>query len=73
MQEIWIHRDDLEKILQFVDKINPADTLRLQSGMVKITLDNSSGIGSTVEATTVHEVDGQYGEFKITVSSIENW
>lgn len=73
MQEIYLHRDDIEKILNFVDKINPADSTRLQAGNVKITVDNSSGIGSVVTATCPHEVDGKWGEFTITVSSVENW
>ena len=73
MQEIYLHRDDIEKILNFVDKLNPADSTRLQAGNVKITVDNSSGIGSVVTATCPHEVDGQWGEFTITVSSVENW
>lgn len=74
MQEIWLNREELQTIIEFVDKVNPADTLRLQAGVVKITVDNSSGIGSTVTATTVHEYgENEWGDLTIKVSDCENW
>jgi len=73
MKEIYLHRDELQKIIEFVDKINPADTVRLGAGVVKITVDYSSGIGSIVTATTDHEVAGHYGEFTINITDESNW
>lgn len=73
MQEMHLHRDDLEKILRFVDEINPADTTRLGAGMVKITCDNSSGIGSIVTATVCAKIGENYGDFTINVVDESSW
>jgi hypothetical protein len=73
MKEIYLNRRELQKIIDFVDMINPPDTMRLGAGSVKITVDDSSGIGSIVKATTVHEAHGTYGEFTITVSDESSW
>lgn len=74
MSEIYLHRDDLVKLIEFIDEVNPVDTLRLQAGNVKITYDNSSGIGAHITATCPHEFkDGKFGDLTITISDVENW
>lgn len=74
MQEIYLHRDDLVKMIEFIDRVNPVETLRIGAGNIRVACDNSSGIGSTITATCPHEyADGQFGDLTITLSDIENW
>lgn len=74
MTEIYLHRDDLVKMIQFIDKINPVDTLRLQAGSVKVSYDNSSGIGAIITASCPHEYeDGKFGDLTITISDETSW
>ena len=48
MKSIYLHKDDLETILQFLKAFPDAHT-------VEVTCDNSSGIGSIINAT-IHGV-----------------
>ena len=49
MKSIYLHKDDLETILQFLKAFPDAHT-------VEVTCDNSSGIGSIINATIHHVV-----------------
>jgi hypothetical protein len=55
---IYLHRDDLQSILQFMDAFSDSHT-------VEITSDNSSGIGTIVDAH-LHAVD--MNGMKVTVT-----
>ena len=46
MNEIYLHRDDLETILQFLKSFEDKD-------VVLVTSDNSSGIGSIIKASVI--------------------
>lgn len=73
--EMHLHRDDLVKMIEFIDRVNPVDAhLRIAAGTVKVTYDNSSGIGATIKATCPHEYQpAQWGDLTITISDVENW
>ena len=58
MNSIYLHRDDLETIIQFMKAFPDSNT-------VEITCDNSSGIGSIINAN-LHAVD--LNGMKVTVS-----
>lgn len=58
MTSIYLHRDDLETILQFLKAFPDANT-------VEVTSDNSSGIGSIINAI-IHGQD-VYGH-KVSVT-----
>lgn len=74
MQTIYLHRDDLVKMIEFIDKINPDGTLMLQAGTVKIDYDNSSGIGAVIKASCPHMYeDGKYGDLTITIADETSW
>jgi hypothetical protein len=74
MTEIYLHRDDLAKMIEFIDRINPADTLRLSAGTAKITYDNSSGIGASITATCPHEYeDGKWGDLSVAIKDESDW
>ena len=49
MKSIYLHKDDLETIIQFLKAFPDAHT-------VEVTCDNSSGIGSIINATIHHVV-----------------
>lgn len=58
MKSIFLHRDDLETILKFLKDFDDAHT-------VEVTCDDSSGIGSIINATIhAQEVHGH----KVTVT-----
>lgn len=73
MQEITLHRDDLETILKMVDKINPAHDSNLAAGYVTIYCDQSSGIGSIIEAEVSVDLNGMRGKFKQTIVDESSW
>ena len=73
MNEIILHRDDLEKILQIVDKMNPAEGDSPAAGMVTITADNSSGIGSIISMKCRVELDGELGWFVKEIVDESSW
>lgn len=72
--EIYLHREELLQIIEFIDKVNPDKTLKPHSGKVKITYDASSGIGAIITATCRQEyLPGQFGDLTISISEVENW
>lgn len=73
MNEIRLHRDDLETILRLVDQLNPARNDMHSAGYVTITQDNSSGIGSLVWAEIDVELNGISGKFKQQIVDESSW
>lgn len=72
-QEITLHRDDLEKILTFVDKLNSPTNVRVSAGYVTIYSDQSSGIGQLIDAEVDVELNGLYGKFKQRIVDEGSW
>lgn len=71
---IHLHRDDLVKMIEFIDRVNPVDTTRIMAGRVTVKCDNSSGIGSIITATAPHEyADGEFGELTINIVDESSW
>ena len=67
MVEIYLHKNDLLKIIELIDEVNA-------EGTVKIEYDNSSGIGSTIHASVpVQYAAGKVGDLKVCISGVENW
>lgn len=75
MKELHLHRDDLVKMIEFIDRINPVDAhLRLGAGTVKVTYDTSSGIGVVIKASCSHEyAPAQWGELTINIADETSW
>ncbi len=63
---MFLHRDDVEKILEIMNKFPNVEIAELNQ-------DNSSGIGSHTTMVIRTEVNGIEGDFEIVVSSVENW
>lgn len=63
---MYLHKQDLEKMLEILQKFTDTET-------VKVEQDGSSGIGTTTTmrfSTTVNNVEG---DFIVTISGVENW
>lgn len=73
MNNITIHRDDLQKIIKFVDEINPSESTVLGAGYVTIMMDNSSGIGPVIKASTNVRIGDHYGDFTIDLTDVDSW
>jgi hypothetical protein len=63
---MYIHKDDLKKIVSVFEKFPNAEFFTLHQ-------DHSSGIGAVTTMTIPLEVAGQEGEFTIEISGTENW
>ncbi len=72
MNEITLHRDDLETILRLVDAISP-DIENLGTGYVTIYSDQSSGIGQLIDAEVDVVVNGIRGKFKQSIVDESSW
>lgn len=63
---MYLHRDDLERILEILKKFPDVDVVEVQQ-------DSSSGIGSHTTVKFETEVNGVIGSLEVVVSSVENW
>jgi len=61
-----LHRKDIEKIKEVLEKFPEAETFEL-------TYENSSGIGAIVTMIFNHEVNGVRGSFEIEIAGVEDW
>lgn len=73
MNQITLHRDDLEKILQLVDQLNPDEGLRVNGGYVTIYCGNPSGIGQLIDAEIDVDIAGIFGKFKQRIVDESSW
>lgn len=73
MTKIRIHRDDLVKILELVDQLNPASDREFGTGYIEICQDCSSGVGSVLSAHVPVEIKGHYGTFTKTIIDEDAW
>jgi Holliday junction resolvase len=67
VQSIYLHRDDVETILKFMNAFDGHHT-------VEVTSDNSSGIGSIIKAT-LHAVNINGMKVSVTKDIVDetNW
>ena len=56
-----------------MEELNPPNTMMLQAGTVKISVDSSSGIGSLVKATIPIKVGDRYGEWTTNITDESSW
>lgn len=65
---IYLHKEDLIAMIEFIDAFKP------QHETIEITVDSSSGIGSTVTATLNGlDINGQRVSVSRVISDVENW
>ena len=63
---MYLHRDDITKIQEILDKFPEVDTFQVKN-------DTSSGIGAHTTIVIQTTVNGVDGEFETVISSVENW
>ena len=73
MNEIRLSHRELIDLLEIVETINPPDSLMLAAGTIKVSLDNSSGIGSILKATVPVKVGDRWGEWTTTITDESYW
>lgn len=67
MNEVYLHRDDIKSILEFLDCFPDRDT-------VLVTYDTSSGIGAVVKAHIVHTtINGHMVDVTKTIVDESTW
>lgn len=66
MNEVTLHRDDLETILQFMKKYPEVE-------FTTISVDSSSGIGSIVKASVFTVVNGDAVSIVKTIMDESSW
>lgn len=65
MNQFYLHKEDLEEILKFIEDMGVDCAL--------VSSDTSSGIGAIVKATVVVKTNGHSGEFTKTISDETSW
>ena len=70
MNEIYINRREVEKILAVMKELDPEGTV---IGNSKLTSDSESGIGSTLTLTVPLKVGSQNGEYTVVISDESDW
>ena len=73
MTEIYLNHRELKELIKLVEELNPPDTLMLQAGTVKVSLDSSSGIGSIVKATIPIAQGDRWGEWTTVITNESSW
>jgi hypothetical protein len=66
MNQISLHKDDIEAILQFSKKYPDSD-------YITITVDSSSGIGSIVKASLPAVINGDMVVIEKTIVDESSW
>lgn len=73
MNEITLNHRELKELLEIVEEINPPDTMMLAAGTIRISVDNSSGIGSILKATVPVKVGNRWGEWTTNITDESSW
>jgi hypothetical protein len=70
MNEIYINRREVEKILSVMKELDPDGTV---IGNSKLTAEGESGIGSVLMLTVPLKVGSQNGEYTVVISDESDW
>jgi hypothetical protein len=73
MTEIYLNHRELKEILSIVEELNPPNTMMLQAGTIKISVDSSSRIGNLVKATIPIKVGDRWGEWTTNITDESSW
>lgn len=63
---MYLHKEDLEKILEIVAEFPDVETFQVES-------DTSSGIGAVVTLTVTTTINGRPADVTYEISGVENW
>ena len=70
MNEIYINRREIEKILAVMNELDPEGVM---VGNSKLTAEGGSGIGTTLTLTMPLKVGNQDGEYTVVISDEADW
>lgn len=70
MNEIYVNRREIEKILSVMKELDPEGTM---IGNSKLTSEGESGLGSTLTLTMPLKVGSQDGEYTVVISDEADW
>lgn len=73
MTELYLSHRELKQLIELVEELNPPDSLMIQAGTVKVSLDSSSGIGSTLKATIPIKQGDRWGDWTTTITDVDKW
>jgi len=66
MNQIHLHRDNIQEILDFINKYPDSD-------YITISVDSSSGIGSIVKASLPTQINGDHVVIEKTLVDESSW
>ena len=67
---IQLNRSDVEELLELIGAVESNEGF---DGIIKLTSDNSSGIGAIVEAEVKVSYNGLPGVFRKTITNESSW
>lgn len=73
MNEITLNHRELKQLLEIVEIMNPPNTMMLAAGTIRVSVDNSSGIGSIVKASVPVKQGDRWGEWITTITDERHW
>jgi hypothetical protein len=73
MNEITLNHRELKQLLEIVEIMNPPNTMMLAAGTIRVSVDNSSGIGSIVKATIPVKQGDRWGEWTTNITDESSW
>ena len=73
MNEITLNHRELKQLLEIVEVMNPPNTMMLAAGTIRVSVDNSSGIGSIVKATIPVKQGDRWGEWTTNITDESSW
>jgi len=73
MSKITLLIEELEEILEFVKKVNPHQEGKLGSGCVEVEFEDGNGIGYTLKASVLSEIEGYQGVFSKYITDHNDW
>ena len=63
---MYLHREDLKRMLEVLEKFPEVEVVNVES-------DTSSGIGAHTTMKVETQIDGVSGTFEVVISSVESW
>ena len=73
MNEITLNHRELKQLLEIVETMNPPNAMIIAAGTIRVSVDNSSGIGSIVKATIPVKQGDRWGEWTTNITDESSW
>lgn len=73
MNKVRLHRSDLEKILNYIDTLDPDKSRGVDVGLITITETSNSGIGPSISAVIEYTVLDCTAQVAIDLTDVTTW